>query len=78
MTDKTIGSLPQASVLADDSKFVCEDSGVAKQVTGKQIKDLAKEGAMESNVYDPQGKAQDVFFFLFRKSGGLTTMPTAA
>lgn len=64
MADKVIGELPLASALTDDSKFVCEDSGVAKQVTGKQIKDLAKEGAMESNVYDPQGKAQDVFAYV--------------
>lgn len=45
MADKTIGSLPQAPVLTDDSSFVCEDSGVAKRVTGKQFKDFAKEGA---------------------------------
>ena len=43
MADKTIGSLPQASVLADDSKFVCEDSGVAKQVSGKQLKEFFVE-----------------------------------
>lgn len=53
MADKTIGSLPQASVLADDSKFVCEDSGVAKQVTGKQIKDLAKAGAEAVASHQP-------------------------
>lgn len=64
MADKVIGELPLASALTDDSSFVCEDSGVAKQVTGKQIKDLAKEGAMESNVYDPQGKAQDIFAYV--------------
>ena len=46
MADKTIGSLPQAPVLTDDSSFVCEDSGIAKRVTGKQFKDFAKEGAV--------------------------------
>lgn len=45
MADKNIGLLPQASTLTDDSLFICEDSGAAKKVTGKQFKDFAKEGA---------------------------------
>lgn len=45
MADKTIGSLPQAASLTDNSSFVCEDNGEAKRVTGKQFKDFAKEGA---------------------------------
>lgn len=48
MADKTIGSLPQAAYLTDDSSFVCEDSGEAKRVTGKQFKDFAKEGAAQA------------------------------
>ena len=46
MVDKVIGELPQASTLTDNSSFVCEDSGEAKRVTGKQFKDFAKEGAL--------------------------------
>ena len=46
MADKNIGLLPQASTLTDNSSFVCEDSGIAKRVTGKQFKDFAKEGAL--------------------------------
>ena len=46
MADKNIGLLPQASTLTDDSSFVCEDSGIAKRVTGKQFKDFAKEGTL--------------------------------
>ena len=47
MADKTIGSLPNAASLTDASSFVCEDSGEAKRVTGKQIKDFAKEGVSD-------------------------------
>ena len=50
MADKTIGSLPNAASLTDDSSFVCEDSGEAKRVTGKQIKDFAKSGAVEAQL----------------------------
>lgn len=50
MADKTIGSLPNAASLTDDSSFVCEDSGVAKRVTGKQFKDFAKSGAVEAQL----------------------------
>lgn len=46
MADKNIGLLPQVSTLTDNSSFVCEDSGIAKRVTGKQFKDFAKEGAL--------------------------------
>ena len=47
MADKTIGSLPLVSALTDDSSFVCEDSGEAKRVTGKQFKDFAKKGVSD-------------------------------
>lgn len=47
MADKNIGLLPQASTLTDDSSFVCEDSGTAKRVTGKQFKDFAKKGVSD-------------------------------
>lgn len=47
MADKTIGSLPNAASLTDASSFVCEDSGEAKRVTGKQIKDFAKQGVSD-------------------------------
>lgn len=47
MADKTIGSLPQVTSLTDDSSFVCEDSGAAKRVTGKQFKDFAKQGVSD-------------------------------
>ena len=47
MADKNIGLLPQASTLTDNSSFVCEDSGEAKRVTGKQFKDFAKQGVSD-------------------------------
>ena len=47
MADKTIGSLPNAASLTDASSFVCEDSGEAKRVTGKQFKDFAKQGVSD-------------------------------
>lgn len=47
MADRSIGSLPQAATLTDDSSFVCEDSGVAKRVAGKQFKDFAKQGVSD-------------------------------
>ena len=47
MADKNIGLLPQASTLTDNSLFVCEDSGTAKKVTGKQFKDFAKQGVSD-------------------------------
>ena len=47
MADRSIGSLPQAETLTDDSSFVCEDRGVAKRVTGKQFKDFAKQGVSD-------------------------------
>lgn len=39
MADKTIGQLPAASSITDDAKFVCEDAGVAKQVTASKLKE---------------------------------------
>ena len=47
MADKTVGSLELASGINDASNFVCEDSGVAKRVTGEQIKEFAKSNVSE-------------------------------
>lgn len=58
MADKTIGGLPNAAALTDDSSFVCEDSGVAKRVTGKQIKDLARSGAVEAQLASEEAAAK--------------------
>ena len=41
MADKTIGSLPQAQTVDDDSLFVCEQQGTAMKTTGAQWKGFA-------------------------------------
>lgn len=45
--DSNIGSLPAAASLEDDSFLVAEQQGEAKHITGKQLKDFAKEGAQQ-------------------------------
>lgn len=41
MADKTVGSLPAAAYILDDDKFVLEQSGEAKSLTGRLLKDYA-------------------------------------
>ena len=41
MADKTIGSLPAATTVDDDSLFVCEQQGTAMKTTGAQWKGFA-------------------------------------
>ena len=41
MADKTIGSLPAATTVDDDSLFVCEQPGTAMKTTGAQWKGFA-------------------------------------
>ncbi len=49
MADKTIGSLPAISAVADDSLFVAEQQGAAGRVSGAQIRAFA-EAAAETYV----------------------------
>lgn len=58
MADKNVGTLPQAEGIYDDALFVVEHSGEAKQVSGKQIKDFAKQG-VEAFVGDAQKAAEE-------------------
>lgn len=44
MADKTIGALPAAASIEDDSLLVGEQQGEAVHFTGKQLKDYAKAG----------------------------------
>lgn len=44
MADKTIGALPAAASIEDDSLLVAEQQGEAVHFTGKQLKDYAKAG----------------------------------
>lgn len=44
MADRTIGSLPAAASIEDDSLLVAEQQGEAAHFTGKQLKDYAKSG----------------------------------
>lgn len=44
MADRTIGSLPAAASIEDDSLLVAEQQGEAVHFTGKQLKDYAKAG----------------------------------
>ena len=45
MADKTIGSLPAISAVADDSLFVAEQQGAAGRVSGAQIRAFAEAAA---------------------------------
>lgn len=44
MADSNIGALPLVPNLADDSLLVVEQQGQAMKLTGKQLKDYAKQG----------------------------------
>lgn len=56
MADKTIGSLPQAQTVDDDSLFVCEQQGTAMKTTGAQWKGFA-ENAVKRYVTQAQAQA---------------------
>ena len=47
MADKTIGELPEALEVQDDSLLVMEQQGEARCVRGERIKKYAREGAQE-------------------------------
>ena len=47
MADKTIGSLPAAQTVDDDSLFVCEQQGTAMKTTGAQWKGVAVQAVSQ-------------------------------
>ena len=47
MADKTIGSLPQAQTVDDNSLFVCEQQGTAMKTTGAQWKGFAVQSVSQ-------------------------------
>ena len=47
MADKTIGSLPQAQTVDDNSLFVCEQQGIAMRTTGAQWKGFAVQAVIQ-------------------------------
>lgn len=57
MADRTIGSLPRAAGLYDDSLLVMEQQGAAMSLSGAQIKGFAREG-VEDYVTDAQKAAE--------------------
>lgn len=57
MADKTIGSLPQAQTVDDNSLFVCEQQGTAMKTTGAQWKGFAIQ-AVSQYVEPAQQAAQ--------------------
>ena len=57
MADKTIGSLPQAQTVDDNSLFVCEQQGTAMKTTGAQWKGFAVQ-AVSQYVAPAQQAAQ--------------------
>ena len=57
MADKTIGSLPQALTVDDNSLFVCEQQGTAMKTTGAQWKGFAVQ-AVSQYVQPAQQAAQ--------------------
>ena len=58
MADRTIGSLPKAPDLYDDSLLVIEQQGAAASLEGRQIKRYAQEGVSEY-VEDAKKAAAD-------------------
>lgn len=56
MADRTIGSLPRAAGIYDDSLLVMEQQGAAMSLSGGQIKGFAREG-VEGYVTDAQEAA---------------------
>lgn len=56
MADRTIGSLPRAAGLYDDSLLAMEQQGAAMSLSGEQIKGFAREG-VEDYVTDAQEAA---------------------
>lgn len=47
MADRTVGELPRAPGLYDDSLLVIEQQGAARSLAGAQLKDYAREGVSE-------------------------------
>ena len=47
MADRSIGALPQAPNLDDDSLMVVEQQGTAMKITGAQFKEFGKLGVMQ-------------------------------
>ena len=50
MADRSIGALPQAPNLDDDSLMVVEQQGTAMKITGAQFKEFGKLGVMQAGV----------------------------
>lgn len=57
MADRTIGSLPKAAGIYDDSLLVMEQQGAAMSLSGEQIKGFAREG-VEDYVTDAKKAAE--------------------
>lgn len=57
MADRTVGSLPLAPDLYDDSQLVIEQQGAARSISGAQLKKYAREG-VASYVEDAQAAAK--------------------
>lgn len=47
MADRTVGSLPRAAGLYDDSLLVIEQQGAARSLTGEQLKGFARAGVSD-------------------------------
>lgn len=57
MADRSVGALPRAPDLYDDSLLVIEQQGAAQSLTGAQLKGFAREG-VETYVEDAQAAAK--------------------
>lgn len=55
MADKRIGELPAAPALYDDTLFAVEQQGVAKKLTGRQIKAAGGGGSGGTGEYTGGG-----------------------
>jgi len=61
MADRTVGSLPKAPDLYDDSLLVIEQQGAAASINGRQIKQFARVGVEEyvEDAMDAAAAAQE-------------------
>lgn len=77
MADSTVGMLPRASQIDDDSLLLMEQQGQAMNFTGKQLKDYAKAG-LEANFADDIKAANDAAYRAKEAASAVTEMTVEA
>lgn len=82
MADKTVGELPAAQYLHNDSLFVVEQQGVAMKLTGRQIKLTATGGIPDGGTAGQvlakrTSNDQDAYWIDPPQGGGFVEMTTS-